>query len=444
MCCRATKIDTGDTAWMLVATALVLMMTRALGLFYAGLVRAEEHAQHLHDVRRRPGGRHARVGGPSLLAGLLGRQRVHRRVRPPVPQGRRLRAPRGLTIPHLLFFAYHATFCILTSALVSARSSSGCASRPTSCSSSCGRRSCTPCSRTGSGAAAGCRRAYAGLRRRRARRDGVRVLRARRGDGRRPAQGLRPPPSCPTTRCSSCSELAVLWFGWFGFNGGSGLSTGNDEHPGVHQLAARAGGDAGRLVPPRPAAQQPRHPRSARRRRSSSAASPSRPAAGYISPMWSISPGPVGGGAQLTPSSCGGRARAWTRPSTCSPRTATAGLVGILFIGFFAQKRGTASPTAFSTATPRSSATRRWRSPRPRRSRSARRSSPAGARDGHAAAGERAGGVHRPRHRRARRGGLRQRRGARSSSPPRTAGARRSRSPTRPERQSARPTRTTT
>ena len=34
-------IDTGDTAWMLIATALVLMMTPALGLFYAGLVRAK-------------------------------------------------------------------------------------------------------------------------------------------------------------------------------------------------------------------------------------------------------------------------------------------------------------------------------------------------------------------------------------------------------------------
>ncbi len=37
----AGRIDTGDTAWMLVATALVLMMTPALGLFYAGLVRAK-------------------------------------------------------------------------------------------------------------------------------------------------------------------------------------------------------------------------------------------------------------------------------------------------------------------------------------------------------------------------------------------------------------------
>ena len=32
-------VDTGDTAWMLIATALVLMMTPALGLFYCGLVR---------------------------------------------------------------------------------------------------------------------------------------------------------------------------------------------------------------------------------------------------------------------------------------------------------------------------------------------------------------------------------------------------------------------
>ena len=36
-----TAISAGDTAWMLVATALVLLMTPALGLFYAGLVRAK-------------------------------------------------------------------------------------------------------------------------------------------------------------------------------------------------------------------------------------------------------------------------------------------------------------------------------------------------------------------------------------------------------------------
>ena len=36
-----TGVDTGDTAWMLIATALVILMTPALGLFYAGLVRAK-------------------------------------------------------------------------------------------------------------------------------------------------------------------------------------------------------------------------------------------------------------------------------------------------------------------------------------------------------------------------------------------------------------------
>ena len=36
------KLDSGDTAWMLVATALVLMMTLpGLALFYGGLVRSK-------------------------------------------------------------------------------------------------------------------------------------------------------------------------------------------------------------------------------------------------------------------------------------------------------------------------------------------------------------------------------------------------------------------
>ena len=37
----APGVNAGDTAWMLAATALVLLMTPALGLFYAGLVRAK-------------------------------------------------------------------------------------------------------------------------------------------------------------------------------------------------------------------------------------------------------------------------------------------------------------------------------------------------------------------------------------------------------------------
>lgn len=35
----APKIDSGDTAWLLISTALVMLMTPALGFFYGGLVR---------------------------------------------------------------------------------------------------------------------------------------------------------------------------------------------------------------------------------------------------------------------------------------------------------------------------------------------------------------------------------------------------------------------
>src|SRR4051795_9330270 len=38
---EVAKVDTGDTAWMMAATALVILMTPALGLFYAGLVRGK-------------------------------------------------------------------------------------------------------------------------------------------------------------------------------------------------------------------------------------------------------------------------------------------------------------------------------------------------------------------------------------------------------------------
>ena len=38
---EAPKIDTGDTAWMLVSSALVMLMTPGLAFFYGGLVRAK-------------------------------------------------------------------------------------------------------------------------------------------------------------------------------------------------------------------------------------------------------------------------------------------------------------------------------------------------------------------------------------------------------------------
>src|ERR1700694_5098736 len=37
----ATTIDSGDTAWLLVSTALVMLMTPGLALFYGGMVQSK-------------------------------------------------------------------------------------------------------------------------------------------------------------------------------------------------------------------------------------------------------------------------------------------------------------------------------------------------------------------------------------------------------------------
>lgn len=112
-------ISAGNTAWMLVATALVLLMTPALGLFYAGLVRSKNT---LNTFMMSIGAiavamvTWALVGyslafdkGNGFIGGL-GLTFLH---------GVGF-APRvGMTIPQLVFFAFQATFCIVTVALVS-------------------------------------------------------------------------------------------------------------------------------------------------------------------------------------------------------------------------------------------------------------------------------------------------------------------------------------
>jgi len=116
------EVDTGDTAWMLVATAMVLLMTFGLGLFYAGLVRAKNTLNTFmmcvaalavatitwavvgYSWAFSPG--NGIIGGfdYAFLSGV-GFE--------PNPDGL------GATIPHLVFFAFQATFCIITTALVS-------------------------------------------------------------------------------------------------------------------------------------------------------------------------------------------------------------------------------------------------------------------------------------------------------------------------------------
>jgi ammonium transporter, Amt family len=113
------NINTGDTAWMLVATALVLMMTPALGLFYAGLVRAKNT---LNTFMMSIGA----LGVVTVTWALVGYSLAFDKGNG-VIGGFKFAllhdvtfTPRaGTAIPHLLFMAFEAAFCIITAALVS-------------------------------------------------------------------------------------------------------------------------------------------------------------------------------------------------------------------------------------------------------------------------------------------------------------------------------------
>jgi Amt family ammonium transporter len=114
----ATTIDSGDTAWMLVASALVLLMTPGLALFYGGMVRKKNvlatfmysfYALALVTVQwvvigysLAFGRTHGGVIGGFDFA-LLHNVGVE---------------PRG-TVPHLAFMAFQLKFAIITPALIS-------------------------------------------------------------------------------------------------------------------------------------------------------------------------------------------------------------------------------------------------------------------------------------------------------------------------------------
>src|ERR1051325_5195749 len=114
-----TPLRGDDTAWMLVSTALVLLMTPALGFFYGGLVRAKNVLNTLMMSFASLGV----VGilwafiGYSLAFGegggwIGGLQNVFLR-------GVGLDAGAWGSFPQLLYMAYQASFAIITVALVS-------------------------------------------------------------------------------------------------------------------------------------------------------------------------------------------------------------------------------------------------------------------------------------------------------------------------------------
>jgi Amt family ammonium transporter len=110
--------DTGDTAWLLVCSALVLLMTPALALFYGGLVRRKNVLSTImHSMAAIPivstlwlligytlafgPSFHGVIGGLDhvLLRGLVGETRG--------------------TVPTLAFVAFQAMFAVITPALIS-------------------------------------------------------------------------------------------------------------------------------------------------------------------------------------------------------------------------------------------------------------------------------------------------------------------------------------
>ena len=111
------SISAADTAWMLIATALVLLMTPGLAFFYGGLVRSKNALNTMMMSFASLGvvGLAWAVAGYSLAFGegngwIGGLGHLFLNGVDLVPKG---------SIPHLLFMAYQGSFAVITAALIS-------------------------------------------------------------------------------------------------------------------------------------------------------------------------------------------------------------------------------------------------------------------------------------------------------------------------------------
>jgi Amt family ammonium transporter len=118
---QGAKIDAADTAWMLGATGLVLMMTiPGLALFYAGMVRKKNvlatmaqcmAATFLVSILWALIGYSLAFTGDGAYIGTLDRIFLHGMTLDAI-------SPHAKTIPESLFMIYQMTFAIITVALV--------------------------------------------------------------------------------------------------------------------------------------------------------------------------------------------------------------------------------------------------------------------------------------------------------------------------------------
>jgi ammonium transporter, Amt family len=111
------ELSGADTSWMLIATALVLLMTPALAFFYGGLVRSKNalNTMMMSVIS---------LGFVGVLWAMFGYSLAFTTGNNWIGDTSRffLRGvslePQG-TIPHLLFMAFQGTFAIITAALIS-------------------------------------------------------------------------------------------------------------------------------------------------------------------------------------------------------------------------------------------------------------------------------------------------------------------------------------
>ena len=110
-------MNQADTAWMLISTALVLLMTPALAFFYGGLVRSKNSLNTMMMS-------FISLGFVGVAWALIGYSLAFAPGNALVGDLSRLflsgvgLEPNG-TIPHLLYMCYQGTFCIITAALIS-------------------------------------------------------------------------------------------------------------------------------------------------------------------------------------------------------------------------------------------------------------------------------------------------------------------------------------
>lgn len=118
---QALKIDSGDTAWVLVSAALVLLMTPGLAFFYGGMVRVKNVLSTLFQ-------NFAALGAIGLVWGVVGYSLAFS------SQGNGLignlnfsfmqnvgqtpNADYSSTIPHVAFMLFQCMFAVITPALI--------------------------------------------------------------------------------------------------------------------------------------------------------------------------------------------------------------------------------------------------------------------------------------------------------------------------------------